>query len=133
MNQFDALYRATLDEMNRALTSFMEKIPQPQPMLFGGLVAYRFKEHDLLQAIVQKLARVISGLSATSLLLNNGYLQEHGAIQRMLDEFQGTLPSSHLPPSTAKKPTCICATLRRSMRRSSRVQKTLLPHGRNGR
>jgi hypothetical protein len=37
--------------------------------------------------MVQKLARVVSGLHAAWLLLENGFLQEQAAIQRMLDEF----------------------------------------------
>lgn len=38
------------------------------------------------QALVQKLARLISGLRAATLLLEHGYTQEQGVLQRTLDE-----------------------------------------------
>jgi hypothetical protein len=38
-------------------------------------------------AIVQKCARLISGLNASLVLLRAGYVQELGAVFRMLDEF----------------------------------------------
>jgi hypothetical protein len=50
--------------------------------------AYRYTEKTIHQAIVQKLARIVSGLYAARTLLEEGYLQEQAALQRMLDEFQ---------------------------------------------
>jgi len=38
------------------------------------------------QAIVQKLARLPSGLRAAQLLLESGYFQEQAALQRLIDE-----------------------------------------------
>jgi hypothetical protein len=48
---------------------------------------FRYAERTIQQAMIQKLARVVSGLHAARLLLENGLLQEQAAIQRMLDEF----------------------------------------------
>ena len=48
--------------------------------------AYRYAEKTIQQAIVQKLARVISGLRATRLLMKAGFAQEQSSLQRMLDE-----------------------------------------------
>ena len=38
------------------------------------------------QALVQKLARSVSTLRATTLLMEHGFVQEQAAMQRMLDE-----------------------------------------------
>ena len=45
-------------------------------------------EKSIHQAIVQKLARLVSTLYATRLLLNHGFVQEVGALKRVLDEIQ---------------------------------------------
>lgn len=81
------IYQDALQRMDAALRAFSKMVPQPHRLSFGGNFAYRYTEKSIHQAIVQKLARVVSGLSAATLLLQNGFLQEHGAVQRMLDEF----------------------------------------------
>lgn len=48
---------------------------------------FRYKEETIEAAIVQKCARMVSGLNASLVLLNSGYVQELGALFRMLDEF----------------------------------------------
>lgn len=53
----------------------------------GDAFVFRYKEKTIQQAMVQKLARMVSGLHAAWLLLENGLLQEQAAVQRMLDEF----------------------------------------------
>src|SRR5204863_8794139 len=53
---------------------------------FAGDHVYRYIEQLIEQALVQKLARVISGLRAAGLLVDHGYTQEQGVIQRTLDE-----------------------------------------------
>ena len=65
-------------------------VPPPAPIMLGeGMVLrYREEHHCLELAIIQKLARYISGLNASLLLLESGYTQELGAIFRTLDEFQ---------------------------------------------
>jgi hypothetical protein len=40
------------------------------------------------QALVQKLARLVSSLHATRLLMTHGFVQEQAALQRVLDELQ---------------------------------------------
>lgn len=56
-------------------------------MPYSESFVFRFKEKTIQHAIVQKLARVVSGLHAARLLLENGLLQEQGAVLRMIDEF----------------------------------------------
>ena len=67
---------------------FMEnQVPQPVLVRWGdkGFV-YRYKEKTIEQALVLKLARVISGLNAVDVLLVNGKLQEQSALLRILEE-----------------------------------------------
>ncbi len=51
----------------------------------GGSV-YRYTNQSIEQALVQKLARVISSLHASDVLLEAGFVQEQGVIHRVLDE-----------------------------------------------
>jgi hypothetical protein len=49
---------------------------------------FRFKEHTIQQAIVQKLARLLSGLHSVEVLLEHGLFQEQGMMQRAVDEIE---------------------------------------------
>lgn len=62
-------------------------------MRHGDSFVFRYEEKTLLQALIQKLARMVSGLHAARLLCDNGFLQEQRALQRMLDEFHEDLVS----------------------------------------
>ena len=48
--------------------------------------AFRYAEKTIHQALVQKLARLVSGLHAARLLMEAGFVQEQAALQRILDE-----------------------------------------------
>lgn len=64
------------------------RVPAPKLISFGDGHVFRYLERSIHQAIIQKLARIISGLHAARILLSFGFVQELGALQRMLDEFQ---------------------------------------------
>jgi hypothetical protein len=49
---------------------------------------FRYAEQTVQQAIVQKLARLISGLHSVHLLLERGLFQEQGMMQRGVDEIE---------------------------------------------
>lgn len=83
----DALYNQTLNILDKAFKRLEAQVPPPQKMPHGDSFVFRYKEKTIHQAIVQKLARVVSGLHAARLLCQHGLLQEQGALQRMLDEF----------------------------------------------
>jgi hypothetical protein len=74
--------------MERTLNLLVSRVPPPQRVPFKDSFVFRYVERSIQQAIVQKLARTISSLYAADLLLEKGFLQEQGALQRMLDEFQ---------------------------------------------
>lgn len=84
----DRLFLEALKNMEKTLRTFEKNVPPPKLVPLGDNEAYRYTEKTIHQAIIQKLARVISGLHAARILLAHGYVQELGALQRMLDEFQ---------------------------------------------
>ena len=83
----DALYLQTLGNMESTLNDLVTRVPPPQRVPVLHTFTFRYVEKTIEQAIVQKLARIISSLHAARILLENGFLQEQGAMHRMLDEF----------------------------------------------
>ena len=83
----DGLYDQTLHHLDKAFTKLEAMVPPPQKVPHGDAWVFRYVERTYEQAMVQKLARVISGLRAARLLCDHGLLQEQGAMHRMLDEF----------------------------------------------
>lgn len=83
----DELYNQTLSNMEASHAALAARVHAPQVVPLGKGFVFRYVEHDIHQALVQKLARVISGLHAARLLMAHGFVQEQAALQRMLDEF----------------------------------------------
>jgi len=76
-----------LDLMDRTFQDFERSMPSKPKLVelsFGH--AYRFKEKDIYQSMIQKLARVQSAVRAAQLLLNNGFVQEQAVLHRIIDE-----------------------------------------------
>jgi len=84
----DQLYRQALEMMAIAFDALSGKVGDPQLQPMGDGYVYRYKEKSIYQAIIQKLARAVTGLQAISLLNKAGLLQEQAALQRTLDEFE---------------------------------------------
>ena len=71
-------------------TSFRKlcyRLEPPVRTEIGGQPFYRFKDTTIQAAILLKTARYVSGLHACRLLLNNGFFQELGTLQRSIDDF----------------------------------------------
>lgn len=65
----------------------LESTVEPARLVpWEGTLNWRFTEQSLQQVLLQKLARQISGVKATDVLLLAGRLQEIGVIYRSLDE-----------------------------------------------
>lgn len=62
------------------------QVPPPKLVPHGDGHVFRFTEQTLEQALLLKLARVITGLKAVDALLAQGLLQEMAALCRILDE-----------------------------------------------
>ncbi len=84
----DSEYIRTLTIMEFWLTKLEQLVPPPIRTEFGESFVFRYKDQTLEQALVQKLARMVTGLHSARLLLNNGLFQDQASIQRMLDEFK---------------------------------------------
>ena len=82
----DDLYDTTLIYMERTLQELCARVPSPKSIPFKHSFVFRHTEQTIHQALVQKLARLVSALDACRLLLNHGLFQEQGAMQRILDE-----------------------------------------------
>jgi hypothetical protein len=83
----DELYLHTLGNMEATLANLTNRVPKPQRVPMCDSFAFRYVEKSIHQAIIQKLARVISTLHSARILLEYGFIQEQSALQRMLDEF----------------------------------------------
>ncbi|MBK6727509.1 MAG: hypothetical protein IPG63_09655 [Xanthomonadales bacterium] len=79
-------YQESLIEMDRALDALSALVRPPRAVPFKDSFVYRYVEQLPEQAIVQKLARLPSGLRAAHLLLDAGLFQEQAALQRLIDE-----------------------------------------------
>lgn len=79
-------YEQALEHMERTVNGLATRIPSPRREPYKGSFVYRYAEKTIHQALVQKLARLVSGLRAARLLLDAGFLQEQAALQRILDE-----------------------------------------------
>ncbi|NHZ85489.1 MAG: hypothetical protein GWP19_06370 [Planctomycetia bacterium] len=84
----DTLFAQCLEQMESWFRALEKRVPQPYKMPFLHSFVFRYKEKTLEQALIQKLARVVTGLHSARILLNSGFLQEQIAIHRMLDELQ---------------------------------------------
>ncbi len=84
----EELYEQLLQGMELALNELASKVPPPQPVPFATSFVYRHVERMPHQAIVQKLARMITGLRAALLLVTHGLLQEQGVMLRILDDLR---------------------------------------------
>jgi len=60
-NDVDHLYSQALGMMGVAFGVLSRKVGDPQRQLMGDAYVYRYKEKSIYQAIIQKLARVVTG------------------------------------------------------------------------
>lgn len=72
--------------MEGTVHQLASRVPKPQKVPFRDSFVFRHVEKTVYQALVQKLARLVSSLHATHLLMEAGFVQEQAALQRILDE-----------------------------------------------
>lgn len=80
------LFQQTLKVMIQAFRRLEQQVPPPQPVPWKDGFVFRHVEKTVQQALVQKLARVVSGLHAIDVLLLRGFVQEQGVLNRTFDE-----------------------------------------------
>ena len=81
-------YKDILKRMENTVHRLAKRVPAPQRVPFRDSFVYRHVEKTIHQALVQKLARMVSTLHAARILMELGFAQEQGALQRILDEMQ---------------------------------------------
>lgn len=84
----DELFEQALGVMETAFRRLERQVPLPRQVPFMDGFVFRYAEKSPQQALVQKLARVVSGLHAARLLNEHGLVQEQAVLQGTLDEFQ---------------------------------------------
>ncbi len=80
------LFYQSLSVMRQAFRRLEKQVPPPQGVPWKDGFVLRHTENKIEQALLQKLARVVSGLHAVDVLLINGFIQEQGVLHRTLDE-----------------------------------------------
>jgi len=85
------LFLQALTVMGNAFRRLENQVAPPKMRPFKDGFVFRYIEQTPLQAIIQKLARVISALHAVDLLLMHGFVQEQGVLHRTLDELNEDL------------------------------------------
>lgn len=81
------LYKEILPVLERTFSILESKIDKPKFIKRGSYKVFRYADKSVEAAIIQKLARIISGLNASLFLLKGGFVQELGVLFRTLDEF----------------------------------------------
>ena len=81
-----ALYDRTFACMEVTVHGLEGLVPTPRLVDTNQGRVYRYEQCLAKQAIVQKLARLVSTLRSTQLLLDRGFVQEVGTLERVLDE-----------------------------------------------
>ena len=81
-----SLFHQTIVVISNAFRRLEKQVPSPKLVSFGDGHVCRFLEKTLEQALLLKLARVVTGLKALDVLLAAGLFQEMAAICRVLDE-----------------------------------------------
>ena len=80
------LQAEAVEAMTRAFRQMERALTPPQRVSHSKSFVFRYERKGIHEALLQKLARTISGLNAIAVLLNSGYVQEVGVLFRTLDE-----------------------------------------------
>jgi hypothetical protein len=81
------LYAELLPALTAAFHRIEALLEKPQLVEIHTFHFFRYSNMGLKEAAIQKLARLVSGLHASYILLQTGFVQELGVLLRTLDEF----------------------------------------------
>lgn len=84
----EPLYDQALNNMEDTVHVFAQRVPLPQRVPYKDSFVFRYVEKSIHQALVQKLARLVSDLHAACLLMEHGFVQEQAVLHRVLDEIE---------------------------------------------
>jgi hypothetical protein len=114
-----------LQVLERTFRLLERRVPPPKRRVGKDGFVFRCVECTIHQAIVQKLARIISGLYAIQTLLEKGLFQEQGVIQRTIDEIQEDVIFLSLGIIRLHLHPCITVTSNTFMLKSSPILQKL--------
>jgi hypothetical protein len=77
-----------IQAMSRAVRRIEVSLGPAVPVPYRHSFVFRYANKGIHEALIQKLARYVSGLNAITVLIDAGYVQEVGVLQRTLDEIQ---------------------------------------------
>ena len=80
--------------MGNAFRRLETQLDAPEQIPHKDGFIFRFKEKGIHQALIQKLARYITGLTAVDVLLTHGLSQEQGVIKRVLSSYRKFIVNS---------------------------------------
>lgn len=81
------LYKEMALVLEKAFRELESLVPPPVYVSRGSYQVFRFESQSIEAAVLQKCARLVSGLNASLVLIETGYVQEMGTLFRTLDEF----------------------------------------------
>jgi hypothetical protein len=81
------LYKQAIVVMEKVFVILESTIEKPKFVQRGSYQVFRYETNSIKAAVIQKSARLISGLNASLILLEHGFVQELGVIFRTIDEF----------------------------------------------
>ena len=73
LDQLDRQFEVALSTMETTVNMLAAQVPQPQ--FVTAKRSFRYREKSIHQAIVQKIARMVSTLHSARLLLEHGFVQ----------------------------------------------------------
>jgi hypothetical protein len=82
-----SIYTNTLERLEENFNLLHSKIEEPEYSELGNGKVFRYKNKSANIAIIQYMARVISGLYSTKLLIKHTFIQECNTLFRTIDEF----------------------------------------------
>jgi hypothetical protein len=85
--RIDGVFVQTLRNMVQCVNALHRRLPRPQLVhVAPSIPMLRYVEQEPVQAVVMKLARIVSALMAARTLVHCGLCQDAGAMQRIVDE-----------------------------------------------
>jgi len=80
------LYKQSIEDISKYFYQIESKLNAPEKVIFNTSYVYRYSEETVFEAMLLKLARVVTSLKSIYLLNQAGYLQEQASLQRINDE-----------------------------------------------
>ncbi len=86
-----SFYKNILNELEKNFHILLKSIDQPIYTKFADINVFRYESKTIEIAMVQLMARIISGLNASIVLIEKGFMQECNVLYRTLDDFENDI------------------------------------------